>query len=469
MSRPPALPTANRRRQTHWQLILWTTIPPLCIIVLLVLAVIRYDQKLSAEIEALREERARVVAEMEAEGLPLSDEAWAERHPTPLPEENAAHIYTQAFASLVAISPQLIFDVPFVGEMEPLAPGEAYTTVSMDAMRAYVATNQFALALADSAAGFDRAQFERYGTVEGETTARIIAKALVALLSLRIEMMGIDGETSGLEDAIRSLHAAVQMLDESPDFIDNLSAFRMRREYATLLSRLYARQSPTITVLETVDDLAWRKSPEQLFIWNTAYGAGRTEFPEHAGMFLLLEDKRLFFPFPDRYKDRWVERIMEKYWLLDLNYRRSVLESMDAIAKDVAPTLDALKAGYESEVPKGFDIFDIPITLELIWSARAHDRMLALANGIERYRLEQGALPERVEDLSPTVLDAIPADPYDGAPVRYQRRDGGYLTYCVGINLADDGGAAYTKRTQQIEKGDVVMGVYERDESPTTE
>ena len=45
----------------------------------------------------------------------------------------------QAFFSLVLMSPELVFDVPFVGEMDPLAPGEAYTTVSMDAMRAYVA------------------------------------------------------------------------------------------------------------------------------------------------------------------------------------------------------------------------------------------------------------------------------------------------------------------------------------------
>lgn len=451
------------------RLILWTTLPPLGIILLSALAVIRYDGQLTAEIEALREERARVVVEMEAVGLPLSDDAWAERHPTPLPEENAALVYSQAFSALVTMSPQLIFDVPFVGEMEPLAPGETYSMVSLDAMRAYVEDNASALALADSAADLDRAQFERYGAVEGETTARIIAKALVALLSLRVELMGIDGETSGLEDAIRSLHAAVQMLDESPDFIDNLSAFTMRREFATLLSRLYARQPPTLTVLDTVADLAWRKSPEELFTWNTAYGAGRTEFPEHAAVFLLMEDKRLFFPFPERYKDRWVDRIMERYWLLDLNYRRSVLESMDAIAKDVAPTLDTLKDDYASEIPKGIDIFDIPVSLEVVWTARAHDRMLALTHGIERYRLVQGALPERVDELSPMVMGVIPADPFDGMPVRFQRRDGGYLVYCVGINLADDGGATYAKRRQQFEKGDLVMGVYERGPSTAVE
>jgi hypothetical protein len=59
---------------------------------------------------------------------------------------------------------------------------------------------------------------------------------------------------------------------------------------------------------------------------------------------------------------------------------------------------------------------------------------------LERYRRKHGALPEKLEQLVPEFLDEVPADPFDGRPLRYLIRDGKPVIYSVGKNRVDDGG-----------------------------
>ena len=63
------------------------------------------------------------------------------------------------------------------------------------------------------------------------------------------------------------------------------------------------------------------------------------------------------------------------------------------------------------------------------------------ALAVEQYRLEHGVCPERLSDLVPEYLDAVPTDPFDGEPLRYRQFAGGYKVYSVGRDLVDDGGA----------------------------
>ncbi len=62
-----------------------------------------------------------------------------------------------------------------------------------------------------------------------------------------------------------------------------------------------------------------------------------------------------------------------------------------------------------------------------------------LALAMRAYYLEKGKWPERLADLTPDFLPALPRDPYDGAPsFRYDpaRR----MIYVVGLDFTDDGG-----------------------------
>jgi len=52
------------------------------------------------------------------------------------------------------------------------------------------------------------------------------------------------------------------------------------------------------------------------------------------------------------------------------------------------------------------------------------------------HAIDHGRLPGRLDDLVPELL---PADPFDGKPLRWVREK--HLVYSVGADLADDGGS----------------------------
>jgi len=62
---------------------------------------------------------------------------------------------------------------------------------------------------------------------------------------------------------------------------------------------------------------------------------------------------------------------------------------------------------------------------------------------LQRYNLENGSYPARLDKLVPRYLKAVPIDPFGvGKPLRYKPLDGGksFLLYSVGGNMTDDGG-----------------------------
>ena len=71
-------------------------------------------------------------------------------------------------------------------------------------------------------------------------------------------------------------------------------------------------------------------------------------------------------------------------------------------------------------------------------AANIRDARTAIA--IERYRLATGKLPSQLSDLVPTFLPSVPADPFDGKPLRYKILAKGYVVYSVGDDREDNGG-----------------------------
>ncbi|MBN1810062.1 MAG: hypothetical protein JW909_13425 [Planctomycetes bacterium] len=58
------------------------------------------------------------------------------------------------------------------------------------------------------------------------------------------------------------------------------------------------------------------------------------------------------------------------------------------------------------------------------------------------YERDHGAWPSALGDLVPEYLDAVPIDPFDGAPVRFISEENGIVLYCLGRNFLDDGGCS---------------------------
>jgi hypothetical protein len=59
---------------------------------------------------------------------------------------------------------------------------------------------------------------------------------------------------------------------------------------------------------------------------------------------------------------------------------------------------------------------------------------------VERFRLARGRWPETLNELVPGYLTGVPADPFDGKPLRYRRLGDGVVIYSIGPDGKDDGG-----------------------------
>jgi len=71
---------------------------------------------------------------------------------------------------------------------------------------------------------------------------------------------------------------------------------------------------------------------------------------------------------------------------------------------------------------------------------QAAARLLLIELAIRRYTTEHGRLPERLNELVPGQISAIPNDPFIEEGFRYQRTEDGYRLYSIGPNRKDDGG-----------------------------
>jgi hypothetical protein len=81
-----------------------------------------------------------------------------------------------------------------------------------------------------------------------------------------------------------------------------------------------------------------------------------------------------------------------------------------------------------------------PEFVRVFHRAKADLRCAAAALAAERYRLAKGRWPERLDDLVPDYLPAVPTDPFDGQPLRLRRTDDGLMIYSIGPDGTDNGG-----------------------------
>ncbi len=73
---------------------------------------------------------------------------------------------------------------------------------------------------------------------------------------------------------------------------------------------------------------------------------------------------------------------------------------------------------------------------------QAVSRLLMVEAALRAFTLEQGSLPDSLQQMIPSILPEMPIDPFDpsGEPIRYVRTNDGYVLYSIGADGKDDGG-----------------------------
>jgi hypothetical protein len=114
--------------------------------------------------------------------------------------------------------------------------------------------------------------------------------------------------------------------------------------------------------------------------------------------------------------------------------------------------------------PKLISMMATPMVRSYVTRAadlEAQKRCLLTALGIKQSMLVAGAVPENLDGLIPTFISELPKDPFDGQPLRYQRRPTGFIVYSIGSDLRDDGGNR--KRSHMGRIADLVVAVEKTD------
>jgi hypothetical protein len=115
--------------------------------------------------------------------------------------------------------------------------------------------------------------------------------------------------------------------------------------------------------------------------------------------------------------------------------------------------MKALARKWDDTSPKWWRMFNRPVPTMLVSMfnhaldvvpekvARGELEMRATLTvcAIRAYALTRSQPPERLGELVPGFLPAVPIDPFDGQPLRDRREGDGWVLWSVGKDLKDDG------------------------------
>lgn len=124
---------------------------------------------------------------------------------------------------------------------------------------------------------------------------------------------------------------------------------------------------------------------------------------------------------------------------LKLNNR--FVEIAEMPVEDMTEAVNHLSAQIQHEPKFVRSLFPAVIKVTAAYrKITAQSRAMRVLLAAERFRQQQGRWPEKLSELVPEFLDKVPLDPYDGQPLRWTRKDDGWVIYSVSTDGTDDGG-----------------------------
>jgi hypothetical protein len=125
-----------------------------------------------------------------------------------------------------------------------------------------------------------------------------------------------------------------------------------------------------------------------------------------------------------------------------LHYLNELVEIAKLPADQRAARVEQLEepTAHKPSILLAFNAPDRTRMVQIFQRNEALVRCALVALAVERFRRDQRRWPTDLESLVAGYLRAVPADPFDGAPLRYRRLPDGVVIYAVGTDGKDDGG-----------------------------
>jgi hypothetical protein len=95
-------------------------------------------------------------------------------------------------------------------------------------------------------------------------------------------------------------------------------------------------------------------------------------------------------------------------------------------------------------------------TIESAARAEARRGTAGVGLALYAYRARNGRFPDKLDDLAPDFIPAVPRDPFDGQAMKFKRTEQGAVVYSVGPDMTDNSGAPFDREKKT---GDITFTV----------
>lgn len=369
--------------------------------------------------QALRENGMPVtLAELDAYYEPVPD------------DENAALVYLQAVDAFNGADLDARDHIPIVYSGPLPERGAPLEPEALEPSQRLLDQNEDTLALAHQAAKLIRARYPIDLTVGVDVDLGYLKtlRHLARLLALEANVNAQQGDTQAAVDALAAMAALARSLINEPILMSQLvriAIVDMTVDHLARVVSLTPLQPEHLDAL--VNALVAASDPQALtraLIGECVFNLSAIPNANPVAKWRFAVDQRA---------------LMNRYDAL-----------IDASRLDPPEMHAAFEALHDPE-PSALDRFISPLTHILMPALtrshnaflreRIHLDLVRSIAAIETFRLDTNQLPESLNALVPTYLDAVPTDPYTEQPILYKTRDLGYVVYSAGPNAIDEDAA----------------------------
>lgn len=421
-------------------------------------------------LEAQNRARLKVIA---ARGEPV-DSAELNRSYQHVPDaENAAFRWLDGFAEM---TPSAGMTSAWSKVTLPLR-GASLTGEQLDLARDVVSSNKLALSIFREAAARPQTRYPVDLTPGMNALLPHLSKlkSIARLLQAELVVAVDETNTASATDALKTMLAVGRSLGREPILISQLTAYALDAiafaSAAYLLNRL-ALDDQQLSALTA--SFAASEETNSLYIGLLGERAIFTTAAKAPHIYFASAAGRPGSSMQESMQDLMFGLVrLTGFFERDFGFGVDALTTNLTLARLPDPHRSASRTNWtviEDQARRGRYILSGLLLPALSKSVnrdtedRAKARIAQAALAVERHHRAHGNVPENLAALVPAYLASVPVDPFDGQPLRYQRRDAGYVVYSVGPDTEDDGGLEKPIKFKDGDPWDVTF-IVERPES----
>ena len=388
--------------------------------------------------------------------------------PPKIPDgQNAARVYEQAFESLGMMTDKKTIDwaVPVCKWLDSPQEKQSTTRPSDARIREVLKANARGLTQLRRAADMKQCNFVGYWDWTDLVSALLghvsSMRTAAELLAADARMRAIDGDLAGAIADLKALFAMSEHITREPTVITALVAMAIESRGVETMEIVLAGSNATAPELSSL------KIDPLFSHGRMVRSALRGEEAMVLSILASLGDsEHLYHSIPRRDLPELLMPLYRVFLMADeiRVYNAAVREWQRLAAMPYHQARDQWRS-FPERMKKRQGGFLTPMMLPAVsaYPDRAAEgdakrRLVRLAVAVTICRIKTGALPASLYKLIPEFIETIPADPFNGEPLRMAlNKDGGAVLYSVGPDPKDDGGRAMDSKKDRI--GDVIFRI----------